>query len=70
MIKATMVCTNCHEEKEIPPDELLHAFDLNSVGELNLCSDCRKLWETAMKEYKEYKAKEFAAIQKRFGIKG
>ncbi len=69
MIKATMVCTNCKEEKVIPPDELKEAVMLNDDGELNLCSDCRKLWENGVKIFREEREERFADLQRAFGIK-
>ena len=69
MIKATMVCTNCKEEKEIARAELEKAVELDNMGELNLCSDCRKLWETEVARFREDKDKRFIEIQERFGIK-
>lgn len=68
MIKVTMVCTNCKEEKVIPDEELRNAILLDKDGELHLCSDCEKLWAKVMAEFKAERDMMFSDIQKRFGI--
>ena len=68
MIKATMVCTHCTGEKDIPREELDKAVLDDNVGELNLCSDCMKLWSNAVDILKQDRASKFAEIQKQFGI--
>ena len=68
MIKATMFCTNCKAEKEIPCEELESAIALDKQGELNLCSDCQKLWASEVGKFREEKNKRFAELQLRFGI--
>ena len=68
MIKATIICTNCKKEKEIPYAELGSALLLDKEGELNLCSDCQKLWGTETAILRKETAKRFAMLQERFGI--
>ncbi len=68
MIKATMFCTKCKKEKEIPHEEIDSAVVLDKEGELNLCSDCMKLWTHAVDILRQDRATRFAKIQKRFGI--
>ncbi len=68
MIKAYMTCTNCKKEKEIPREGLAIAVDLDDTGELNLCSDCQKLWEEAVEELRRTQGASFARLQKMFGV--
>lgn len=68
MIKATMVCDNCKEEKTIPHEEIGEAVELEKIGELNFCSDCQTLWSIAVDKMRESRAKEFSNLRKRFGI--
>ena len=69
MIKATMICTNCKREKDIPREELDKAILDDNVGELNLCTDCSELWKIEMATLRGEQATKFKALQKRFGIK-
>ena len=68
MIKATMECTNCKKERDIPRDELSEALCKDNVGELSLCTDCEKLWDVEVDKYRANRNKEFALLQGRFGI--
>ena len=68
MIKATMSCINCKQEKSIPNEKLEEYVSLDQHGELDLCSDCQKLWSIAVKKMRDDRAKEFSELQKRFNI--
>lgn len=68
MIKASMVCTNCKAEKDIPREELENALALDNEGELHLCFTCQQVWKAAVDRLHKRRAKDFADLQKSFGL--
>ena len=68
MIKATMTCTNCKRDRDIPSDELHHAVMLDREGELNLCTACEKMWVTTITILNKERDTAFAEYQEQFGM--